>query len=359
MAGPLLESKLRLPRPRSQAVARRRLTEALDAAGCGGHAGVRAGRIRQDDAAEPVARADRRRGCGVGVTRRSATTTPRGSGSTSSSPCSAPPGARRGRNVGDAAASGAARGHARPAAQRPRDAPDAPLLVVLDDYHVIEAAEIHEGLSYLVDHLPPHVHLVLATRADPPLPLARLRARGKLVEVRAGDLRFTREEAGQYLGGFDGADPPGGRRRHARPTAPKAGQRRCSWPVCRCRTGTIRARSSPGSLETTVSSSTTSPTKCWRARATRSAISCWRRRSSNASTGRCATPSPAAPARPHDSSSWNAPGFSWCRSMTAGSGGATTICSPTSCAPTCSSETRVGCPSCTAGRPSGSSRTAR
>src|SRR5207249_9011087 len=65
------------------------------------------------------------------------------------------------------------------------------VVLVLDDYHVIDARDVHDGLAYLLDHLPPRVHLVIASRADPALPLARLRARGELVEVRAADLRFT------------------------------------------------------------------------------------------------------------------------------------------------------------------------
>jgi LuxR family maltose regulon positive regulatory protein len=73
------------------------------------------------------------------------------------------------------------------------------LVIVLDDFHVIEAREITEGLAYLLDHLPPRVHLVVVTRSDPPLPLARMRARGELVEVRSADLRFTTDEAAAYL----------------------------------------------------------------------------------------------------------------------------------------------------------------
>lgn len=73
------------------------------------------------------------------------------------------------------------------------------LVLVLDDYHVVEATDVHDGMAFLLDHLPSQVHLVLATRADPPLPLARLRARGELVEVRAAHLRFTTDEAGAYL----------------------------------------------------------------------------------------------------------------------------------------------------------------
>ena len=80
------------------------------------------------------------------------------------------------------------------------------VVLVLDDYHVIEAATVHEGIAFLLAHLPARLHLVLATRSDPPLPLARLRARGDLVEVRAADLRFTTEEAASYLNEVMGLD---------------------------------------------------------------------------------------------------------------------------------------------------------
>src|SRR5947209_6802962 len=70
---------------------------------------------------------------------------------------------------------------------------------VLDDYHVIEAKAIDHALTYLVDHLPPHMHLVIVTREDPQLPLARLRARGQLTELRATDLGFTPPEAAEFL----------------------------------------------------------------------------------------------------------------------------------------------------------------
>jgi LuxR family maltose regulon positive regulatory protein len=73
------------------------------------------------------------------------------------------------------------------------------LILALDDYHAISHSAIHEAVTLLVDHMPPTVHLVLVTRADPPLPLARLRARGQLNEIRANDLRFTVDEAGTFL----------------------------------------------------------------------------------------------------------------------------------------------------------------
>jgi LuxR family maltose regulon positive regulatory protein len=71
--------------------------------------------------------------------------------------------------------------------------------LVLDDYHVVEAPPIHRALKYLVEHLPPQMHLIIATRADPPLPLARLRARGQLTELRASELRFGAAESGTFL----------------------------------------------------------------------------------------------------------------------------------------------------------------
>jgi LuxR family maltose regulon positive regulatory protein len=72
-------------------------------------------------------------------------------------------------------------------------------ILVLDDYHVIETVVIHAALTFLLDHLPPHMHLVLLTRADPPLPLARMRARSQLIEIRADHLRFSMDEAAQFL----------------------------------------------------------------------------------------------------------------------------------------------------------------
>ena len=78
------------------------------------------------------------------------------------------------------------------------------VVLVLDDYHVIDAREVHDGMEFLLEHLPPQAHLVIAGRADPALPLARLRGRGELVEVRAADLRFTPDEAAAYLTGVMG-----------------------------------------------------------------------------------------------------------------------------------------------------------
>ncbi len=74
-----------------------------------------------------------------------------------------------------------------------------PGLLVLDDYHLIQQQAIHDGLAFLLDQLPPPMHLLISSRVDPPLPLALLRARGQLTELRADELRFTAEETTAFL----------------------------------------------------------------------------------------------------------------------------------------------------------------
>src|SRR5919112_923500 len=78
------------------------------------------------------------------------------------------------------------------------------LVLVLDDYHVIDARAVDDAFVFLLEHLPPQMHLVIATREDPHLPLARLRARDQLGELRAADLRFTPSEAAEFLEGAMG-----------------------------------------------------------------------------------------------------------------------------------------------------------
>jgi len=73
------------------------------------------------------------------------------------------------------------------------------MVLILDDYHVIEAQPIHDALTFLLRHLPPQMHLVIATREDPSFPLSRLRVRGQLTELRATDLRFRSSEAAAFL----------------------------------------------------------------------------------------------------------------------------------------------------------------
>ena len=72
-------------------------------------------------------------------------------------------------------------------------------ILVLDDYHVVDSKPVDQALTFLVEHQPPQMHLVIATREDPQLPLARLRARGHLPELRSADLRFSLSEAAGFL----------------------------------------------------------------------------------------------------------------------------------------------------------------
>ena len=86
---------------------------------------------------------------------------------------------------------------------------DGEMVLVLDDYHLVDSGPVHESVAFLLENLPPGLHVVVSSRSDPPLPLARLRARGQLAELRAADLRFTLEEAALLLGEAAGPDLPG------------------------------------------------------------------------------------------------------------------------------------------------------
>ncbi|MDQ3705975.1 MAG: LuxR C-terminal-related transcriptional regulator [Chloroflexota bacterium] len=79
------------------------------------------------------------------------------------------------------------------------DTVEATLVLVLDDYHEISAQPVHEALTFLLEHLPRNTHIVVSSRAEPPLPLARLRARNELLEIGVSDLRFTQEEVGEFM----------------------------------------------------------------------------------------------------------------------------------------------------------------
>ena len=80
------------------------------------------------------------------------------------------------------------------------------IILILDDYHIIESSPVDDALAFLLEHLPPQMHLVIATRDDPHLPLARLRASGQLTELRATDLRFSSSEAAEFLNQVMGLD---------------------------------------------------------------------------------------------------------------------------------------------------------
>jgi len=81
-------------------------------------------------------------------------------------------------------------------------------VLILDDYHAIDSLSVDQSLDFLVEHQPPHMHLVISTREDPQLPLARYRARGQLTELRAADLRFTPGEAAEFLNAVTGLGLP-------------------------------------------------------------------------------------------------------------------------------------------------------
>jgi LuxR family maltose regulon positive regulatory protein len=87
------------------------------------------------------------------------------------------------------------------------DSPDH-LALGLDDYHTITLPAIHEVVAFLLERMPPHMHILMTTRADPPLPLARLRVRGQLAEIRAADLRFTSDETAYLFNQIHGVDLP-------------------------------------------------------------------------------------------------------------------------------------------------------
>ena len=75
---------------------------------------------------------------------------------------------------------------------------DRDCVLILDDYHLIGAPAVHSAIAYLLEHLPENMRIAIGSRSDPPLPLARLRARGQLFEIRTADLRFTADETGNF-----------------------------------------------------------------------------------------------------------------------------------------------------------------
>ena len=203
--------------------------------------------------------------------------------------------------------------------------------------------EVHEAMTFLLEHQPPELHLVLATRADPPLPLARMRARGQLREVRAADLRFTVEEAAAYLNGSMGLALSDARRRGARRPHRGLDRRPAAGRAVDAGSRRTPARSSPASRATTGTSSTTSPRRSWPASLTTYATSCCETSVLERLSGPALRRRHRA-GRRHGrrSSRSSGPTSSSCRSTTGASGTATTTCSPTSCARTCASCTRTG-----------------
>ena len=109
----------------------------------------------------------------------------------------------------------------------------APLVLVLDDYHLVTSAQVHATVATLLDRCPPQLHLMLITRADPPLPRSRLRVRRDLAELRADDLRFSAAEAVEFFGSRLERCCPS-RTCSGCWRGPRDGPRGCSWPPCGC-----------------------------------------------------------------------------------------------------------------------------
>ena len=155
-----------------------------------------------------------------------------------------------------------------------------PTVVALDDYHVIDGAAVHEAVTFLLDNLPPQVTLAMTTRADPPLPLSRLRARGELVEVRAADLRFTTDEAEVFLNEVMGLqlEPALVAALEARTEGWAAGLQLAALSARTHAGAPTGPETSPGSSrpspEAIGSSSTTSSRRSWTGSRTRYARSC-------------------------------------------------------------------------------------
>ena len=236
---------------------------------------------------------------------------------------------------------------------RPED-----LLLILDDYHLIEAPDVHEGMTFLLEHQPPQLHVVLATRTDPPLPLARMRARGQLVEVRAADLRFTVEESAAYLNGPMGLGLSEG------DVAALDGRTEGWIAALQLAALSMQGRDDVSAFIAGFAGDdryivdylgeevlARQPTAVREFLLRTSILERLTGPLCDAVTGRTGGKA---------SSAWrsSAPTCSSSRSTTGVSGTGTTTCSPTSCTPTCSTSTRTRCPSCTGGRASGSRPTA-
>ena len=281
MASPLLETKLYVPRPRRGLVSRPRLSERLDQGAESKLTLVSApaGFGKTTLLAEWLAASRGRTRSAAGSRSIRATTTPRsfwtyliaalqsvdarGRRERPLACCSRP--SRRHRVGPHDAAQRAQRDRQRRRARArrlPRD----------------RRPDVHGGMAFLLEHLPPQVHLVIASRADPPLPLARLRARGELVELRAADLRFTPDEAAAFLNEVMGLDLARGGRGRPREAHRRLDRRRSSWRRSRCRGATTSPGSSRSSPAMTATSSTTWSKRCCSVSPNLSGASCCRPR---------------------------------------------------------------------------------
>ena len=166
--------------------------------------------------------------------------------------------------------------------------------LVLDDYHLVDGHEVRDGMTFLLEHLPPQVHVVLSTRADPRPATGAAGGRAASWSRSAPPTCASRPRRQPRTSTRRRGWASPQRTSRSWRNAPRGGSPRCSSPRCRSRDATTSPASSPGSPGTTGTSSTTWSRRCWRINLTRFASSCSTRRCSTGSPGRCATRSPAA-----------------------------------------------------------------
>jgi hypothetical protein len=230
------------------------------------------------------------------------------------------------------------------------------LYLVLDDYHLVDGPDIQAGMTFLVEHLPPQVHLVVSTREDPALPLARLRASGELVEVRAADLRFTLDEVAAYLNDVTGLELA------ADDIAALEGRTEGWIAALQLAALSMQGRDDVAGFvagfagdDRYIVDYLVEQVLGRQPAHVRDFLS--RPPSWTGCAARCATPSPASTAGRPYSSRWTGPTCSWSRSTTAAAGTATTTCSRTSCSPISWTSIPTGWWPCTAARVGGRSST--
>ena len=176
------------------------------------------------------------------------------------------------------------------------------VVLVLDDYHLLSDPRVHEGVEFLLAYLPASMRLVVAGRTDPPLPLARLRARGELTEIRAEDLRFSRRRGGGARGGPSGTVELDARRCTGCASGPRAGRPGCSSPRSPC-----AERPAPAAAVDAIRGDDRHILDYFTAEVVRRAaccrtVTCWCGRPCwSGCPGRCATRCCSAPGRPRSS----------------------------------------------------------
>jgi LuxR family transcriptional regulator, maltose regulon positive regulatory protein len=232
-------------------------------------------------------------------------------------------------------------------------------LLVLDDYHVISAPGVHEVIGYLLDNLPEQLRVLVSTRSDPPVPLARLRSRGQLTELRVEQMRFTHAEAGRFLNQVMGLDLEEG-------DVAALDDRTEGWAAGLQLAGlSLKGRTRAQDVSNFIAAFTGSNrfvvdyltdevlaqqrTVCV---ASCSAPPCW-----TSSQAGYATRSRVPAMGRQSSSGWTGTTCSSCRSMRRGPGTGTTTCSPTSCAHDWRPASRISLRTCTAQPATGTPRT--